>query len=60
VFPAGDVGALADALRRTLATPETAAEMGRRGLERISRWSYEEDIRGLRSALAAVTKKISA
>jgi glycosyltransferase involved in cell wall biosynthesis len=60
VFPAGDVEALADALRRTLATPETAAEMGRRGLERISRWSYEEDIRGLRSALAAVTKKISA
>ncbi len=60
VFPAGDVEALADALRRTLATPETAAEMGRRGLDRISRWSYEEDIRGLRSALAAVTKKISA
>jgi glycosyltransferase involved in cell wall biosynthesis len=60
IFPAGNVEALADALRRTLATPETAAEMGRRGLERISRWSYEEDVRGLRKALAAVTKKITA
>jgi len=60
VFPAGDVPALADALRRTLATPETAAEMGRRALERISRWGFEEDVRGMRSALAAVTKKITA
>ena len=60
IFPAGDVKALADALRRTLATPETAAEMGRRGLERIRTWSYEEDVRGLRKALAAVTKKITA
>jgi glycosyltransferase involved in cell wall biosynthesis len=60
IFPAGNVEALTDALRRTLATPETAAEMGRRGLERISKWSYEEDVRGLRRALAAVTKKITA
>lgn len=60
IFPAGNVEALADALRRTLATPETAAEMGRRGLERISKWGYEEDVRGLRRALSAVTKKISA
>jgi glycosyltransferase involved in cell wall biosynthesis len=60
IFPAGNVEALTEALRKTLATPETAAEMGRRGLERISRWSYEEDVRGLRRALAAVTKKITA
>ncbi|HEY2038055.1 MAG TPA: glycosyltransferase family 4 protein [Edaphobacter sp.] len=60
IFPAGNVEALADALRRTLATPETAIEMGRRGLERISKWGYEEDVRGLRTALAAVTKKITA
>lgn len=60
IFPAGDVKALSDALRRTLATPETAAEMGRRAKERISRWSYEEDIRGLRRALATVSKKITA
>jgi glycosyltransferase involved in cell wall biosynthesis len=60
VFPAGDVEALANALRRTLATPEAAAEMGRRALERIDLWNFEEDVRGLRRALAAVTRKITA
>lgn len=59
VFPAGSVEGLADAIRRTLAGPETAAEMGRRGLERINRWGFAEDVRGFRQALAAVTKKIT-
>ncbi len=58
VFPAGDVPALADALKKVLATPETAARMGQRGLERIQTWSYEEDIRGLRQAIAAVTRRL--
>ena len=60
VFPVGDVEALTDALRRVLATPETAAEMGQRGLERIRKWSFEEDVRGLRQAIAEVTRKIAA
>jgi glycosyltransferase involved in cell wall biosynthesis len=60
VFPAGNVEALTDALRRTLATPETAPSMGRRALERIQGWSFEEDVCGLRLALAAVTKRITA
>ncbi len=60
VFPAGDVLALTDALRKVLATPVTAARMGERGLERIRTWSFEEDIRGLRQALAGVTGKITA
>jgi hypothetical protein len=47
-------------LRRVLATPETAARMGQRGLERIQTWSFEEDIRGLREAIARVTRKITA
>jgi glycosyltransferase involved in cell wall biosynthesis len=59
VFPVGDREALASALRRTLAAPETAQQMGQRALERISSWDFEEDIRGLRHALAAVTKKIA-
>ncbi|MEO8735798.1 MAG: glycosyltransferase family 4 protein, partial [Edaphobacter sp.] len=58
IFPVGDVAALTDALRRVLATPETASLMGQRGLERIRAWSYEEDIRGLRKAIAQVTRKI--
>jgi glycosyltransferase involved in cell wall biosynthesis len=60
VFPAGDVEALTNALRRILATPETAALMGRRALERIQSWNFDEDVRGLRLALAAVTKRITA
>jgi glycosyltransferase involved in cell wall biosynthesis len=60
IFPAGDVGALTSSLRRVLATPETAARMGQRGLERIQTWSFEEDIRGLREAIARVTRKITA
>jgi glycosyltransferase involved in cell wall biosynthesis len=58
VFPAGDVAALTAALHRVLDTPETAAEMGRRALERIKSWDFEEDVRGLRHALAEVTRRI--
>jgi glycosyltransferase involved in cell wall biosynthesis len=60
VFRAGDVAGLTDALQRTLATPQTAVEMGCRALERINNWTFEENIRGLRQALAALTKKITA
>lgn len=60
IFPAGNVEALTNALRRVLATPDTAAEMGQRGLERIRTWGFEEDIRGLRSAIALATRKINA
>jgi glycosyltransferase involved in cell wall biosynthesis len=55
VFPAGDVTALTNALRRVLATPETAAEMGRRAQERIRDWGFEQDLRGLKQALLEVT-----
>ncbi|HUZ95548.1 MAG TPA: glycosyltransferase family 4 protein, partial [Edaphobacter sp.] len=60
VFPAGDVDALASALHKVLATPETAAQMGQRGLERIQKWSFEEDIQSLRQALAYTTRRITA
>lgn len=60
VYPAGDVAALTAALRRVLATPETAEAMGQRGLERIKSWSFEEDVRGLRQAIARSTRMITA
>jgi glycosyltransferase involved in cell wall biosynthesis len=60
VFPVGDVDALASALRKVLATPATAAQMGQRGLERIQKWSFEEDIQSLRQALAYTTRRIIA
>jgi len=49
----GDVDALARALRCVL-EPGVAEAMGQRALERIQSWSFEEDVRGLRQALAHV------
>jgi glycosyltransferase involved in cell wall biosynthesis len=60
VFPAGDVEALTDALRRVLASPETAVAMGQRGLAKIQTWDFEKDVRGLRRAIARVSRRISA
>ena len=54
IYPVGDVAALTDALRRVLDTPGAAAAMGRRAFERIQRWGFEEDVAGLRRALASV------
>jgi len=58
VYPVRDVEALAGALARVLATPETAAEMGRRALARINEWTFEEDVKGLRQAVAHVSRKL--
>ncbi len=58
VYPVGDIAALTNALRRVLATPETAARMGQRALERINQWSFEADVAGLREALAHVTRRL--
>jgi len=60
VFPTGDVPALADALRRVLGSEGTAEEMGRNALARIARWSFEEDVQGLRSAIQKATGKFVA
>jgi glycosyltransferase involved in cell wall biosynthesis len=54
IYPMGDVAALEKVLRLVLDTPGVAETMGRRALERIQRWSFAEDIYGLRRALAAV------
>jgi glycosyltransferase involved in cell wall biosynthesis len=56
-YPAGDIDALALALRRTLAPTSTSASaeaMGQRAFARIQTWSFEQDIAGLRRALAHV------
>ena len=51
IFPVGDIDALAAALQRTVA-PGVAEAMGQRAFERIRSWSFEQDIAGLRRALA--------
>ena len=60
IYPVGDVSALADAMRRVLETPDHAAAMGQRAFERIQRWGFEQDIQGLRQALASVVPRFEA
>ncbi len=60
VYPAGDVEALTSALRRVLGQPGVAREMGERARKRVAAWDFEADIRGLRSAIQAVTREIGA
>jgi len=55
VYPAGDVGALANALRRVLEPNGAAEAMGARAVERMRTWSFEEDVAGLRRALEHAT-----
>jgi glycosyltransferase involved in cell wall biosynthesis len=54
VFPAGDVLALRSAIESLLGDGRLRNALGRRGLERIKLWSFEDDIRGLRQALHCV------
>jgi glycosyltransferase involved in cell wall biosynthesis len=58
VYPVGDVRALCSALRHVLATPETAAQMGEAARQRMATWSFEQDVQGLRAALAHSTRKL--
>jgi glycosyltransferase involved in cell wall biosynthesis len=53
VFPAGNVAALAGAIDRVLATPEAAARMGAAARVHIGQFSFEDDVAGLRQALAS-------
>ncbi len=52
VFPLGDVAALADRLRRTLAEG-APARMGLAGRARIEGWGLQQDVDGLLAALRA-------
>ncbi|MCA1693461.1 MAG: glycosyltransferase family 4 protein [Actinobacteria bacterium] len=54
IFPAGNVDALAGAVRDILAPAGRAELMGRNAASRIAQWGFEQDIQGLRRALAHV------
>ncbi len=60
IFPAGDIEALTASLRSILEVSGRAEAMGQRASERIASWSFEEDVRGLRRALAAVAPGFAA
>jgi len=57
VYPTGNVEELEIALRRVLDSPENARIMGINALERVSRWNFEEDVRGLRQAILHITRR---
>jgi glycosyltransferase involved in cell wall biosynthesis len=59
VFPAGNIEALTAALRDVLSVPGRAREMGDAGLAIIRKHSFEEDVAGLRQALADVVPGFS-
>lgn len=52
IFPAGDVAALRNALLRVLGPVGTATRMGAAARMRIESFSFEQDVAGLRQALA--------
>ena len=56
VFPARNVGALADALANVLADPVACRKMGERSLERIQAFSFEANVRGLMQAFTAASE----
>ncbi len=60
VYPCGDVSALAVSLRSVLRDPARCRLMGRRSREIIDRWSFAEDLAGLRAALAACVRSRAA
>jgi len=54
VVGAGDVEGLAESLRAVFADAQAARAMGAEGLRIVDGLSYEQNVRGLRAALAAV------
>lgn len=54
VFRTDDVDDLARVLRDMLNDPQHLAAMGHKSLDIIRRWSFAEDVAGLRRALAAI------
>ena len=60
VFPAGNIPALFAALSGIFAEPATASEMGKAASTRIRSWSFEQDVAGLRAALAHTARKLRA
>jgi glycosyltransferase involved in cell wall biosynthesis len=56
VFPVGDVDALCKLLRQITSEADTAKAMGAEARMRIERWSFDQDVDGMRKAIAHITK----
>jgi len=51
VFPVGNIGALAERLRRLTEDPELARRMSEESLRIIDKWNFDADVQGLLEAL---------
>jgi glycosyltransferase involved in cell wall biosynthesis len=51
VYPPGDIGRLSSAIETLARDPQLAKAMGREARARMAGWTYEECVRGIRSAL---------
>jgi glycosyltransferase involved in cell wall biosynthesis len=58
IFPVLDINALADSLFNILSDPDRSQQMRDAATERMKTWSFEQDIQGLRAALAHTTHKL--
>jgi glycosyltransferase involved in cell wall biosynthesis len=54
VIPAGSQIHLAEAITELLTKPETSAKMGLAAKRRISRWDFDSNVNGLKTAIAAI------
>lgn len=54
VYPVGDVQALACCLRKLLLSPMSATHMGRSAREKMTTWSYRENVEGWIQALKKI------
>ena len=59
IFQAGDINGLAAALKKVLENPEKCYQMGENSLNIIRKWGFEEDIQGVKKALASVMKNLT-
>jgi glycosyltransferase involved in cell wall biosynthesis len=57
VFPAGDVSSLSSAISSALSNRQRLARMGEASRSLIKRWSFNEDLQGIRAALQYVMNK---
>jgi len=56
IFQAGDIAGLCGALNNVLNDQQKCRALGRKSLEIIDKWGIEEDVAGLKVALAYVMK----
>lgn len=56
ICPVGDIETLQNGLLKLVGNPELRDQMGRRSVEIVSQWSFDEDVQGVLAALEFIHK----